>query len=259
MSDQQLHQVFNFLENSPDGSTIYERWIRKIHDNNSTFPNYGGLNLDDPKQRVEVFNSFRFNMDVIDFWLSTLIYPHELKMFERKLKCTAWDLCSEQLKYSVTGFSGTNDTKELLPLTIFQNDLQKLENTNTKMRQTLLNRSRVQKNTSNMNGMQILEELVKQKIPVLLDSGALMLEMNNREVASKWLNLTPDCRAAIYFDENDILQAIDRNGIVIEFDYSAYRENLKNCVIYLDDVHTRGTDLKFEAGWTACVTLSGKY
>lgn len=36
-----------------------------------------------------------------------------------------------------------------------------------------------------------------------------------------------------------------RSIAVTEFDCSVYLENLKRCLVYLDDVHTRSTDLKF--------------
>lgn len=90
-------------------------------------------------------------------------------------------------------------------------------------------------------------------------SGALILELNNKEVAEQWLKLTPSEQfdVAVYFDSRDILQTIDRNGVVVAYDCSVYRDNLSRCLVYLDDVHTRGTDLKFPLSWIAGVTLSG--
>lgn len=254
--------MFDILENSPDKSNIYGKWIEKIphHQIVPSIVSYSGVNLDDPDQRDGVlFPLLRQNMNVIDFWLSNIVYPQELKVFEKKLMCTAWDLCSDHVEQRVTGFSGTNDTKNILPLTVAQNDLAELENTNEEMRMILLDpRNMVYQNPCKMGEKEILRELVKHEVSVLLDSGALMLELSNKEVAIEWLNAMPsNCNAAIYFDETDTLQTIDRNGFIIEFDYSVYRENLNNCVVYLDDVHTRGTDLKFPADWVACVTLSG--
>ncbi len=63
--------------------------------------------------------------------------------------------------------------------------------------------------------------------------------------------------ATVYFNSNDVLMTVDRNGIKTEFDFSVYRNKLDRCLVYLDDAHTRGTDLKFPLGWKACVTLSG--
>lgn len=244
---------------------IYGNWICSIRvEVDRSILSYRGLNLDDSKQRSKIFDLLRSNMNVIDFWLSNVVYPHELKIFNKKLMCTSWDLCSQQLQHPVTGFSGTNDTKNILPITVKQHDLPELENTNAEMRETLSDaKNLVYQNPTNMTGEDILRKLVELEVPVLLDSGALMLELSNKEVAVKWLKMASEYsgwvkRAAVYFDENDILQTIDCDDNVTEFDYSVHREDLEKCVVYLDDVHTRGTDLKFPPCWRACVTLSGK-
>lgn len=167
---------------------------------------------------------------------------------------------SDQLKHRVTGFSGTNDTQKILPLPIAQNDLKKLEKTNEIMCDTLLRPENQYYEVlpANVSGKEILNRLKEKKIAVLLDSGALMLELTNKEVAVEWLSIAEsNYEASVYFDSNDVLQTIDRKGIQTEFDCSVYRENLKRCLVYLDDAHTRGTDLKFPPQWKACVTLSG--
>lgn len=200
-------------------------------------------------------------MHVIDFYLSKVVYPREAKVFVKKLMCTTWDLCSYNLKHPVTGFSGTNDTKNILPMSVEQNDLKELESTNEDVRKTLLlhDNQNYDSLDANVSGKCILQKLVEHDIPVLLDAGALMLELNNEQVANEWLTLSSErlFDAAVYFDTNDVLQTIDRNRIVTEFDCSVYREKLNKCLVYLDDVHTRGTDLKFPMKWKACVTLSG--
>lgn len=177
--------------------------------------------------------------------------------------CTAWDLCSDTLTHKVSGFSGTNDTKNILPSSVSQNDLRELEETNDAVRRTLMlpQNDAYLSLAANISGRSILEKLAKQRspIPVLLDAGALMLELNNEQVATEWLHLVSqnDFDAAIFFDSNDVLMTIDRNGFITEFDTSVYRNKLERCLVYLDDVHTRGTDLKFPTQWRACVTLSG--
>lgn len=259
MDDDQLKRVFEILENTPDAASTYEKWIEKISTIDPSIQTYRGVNLDDKRQREELlFPLFRFNMHVIDFYCN-MIFSQELKIFEQKLMCTAWDLGSDHYTHQVTGFSGTNDTKNILPLTIGQNDLKELEETNENMRKVLLHprNAPYKKLPANVSGKDILKKLAKLNIPVLLDSGALMLELNNQQVAIEWLKQAHKYEAAIYFNDNDTLQTIDRNGVVTAFDYSVYKGNLDKCLVYLDDAHTRGTDLKFPAGWKACVTLSG--
>lgn len=143
-----------------------------------------------------------------------------------------------------------------------QNDLKELEKTNDNVRNILLRQenSGYYRLPANVRGLQILIELTKLKIPVLLDAGACMLELNNEQVAKQWLNFVDSTLfdATVYFDSYDVMMTVDRNGIITEFDYSVYRNKLDRCLVYLDDAHTRGTDLKFPLGWRACVTLSGE-
>lgn len=264
LDDSQLQQVFKILSVSQDSIETYEKFIKYSPPELivPSIASYTSVNLSDVHQRNDwLFPLLRFNMYVIDFWLSKVVYPHDAKTFENKLMCTAWDLCNEHMKHRVTGFSGTNDTKNILPMPIAQNDLKELENTNDNVRNILLRHEnqKYENLSANVSAMDILKKLVKLGIPVLLDCGALMLELNNQQVAMEWLKLTREhlYDAAIYFDSKDVLQTIDRNGTIAEFDCSVYRENLNKCIVYLDDTHTRGTDLKFPSGWRAAVTLSG--
>lgn len=257
-------QAFELLTMSQNAADIYEKWIASIAPEliDPSIRTYSSINLIDPCQRNEIlFPLFRFNMKIIDFWLSNVVFLHEAKSFEKKLMTTAWDLCSEHMQHRVTGFSGTNDTKNILPMSIVQNDLKELENTNEGVRITLLQPENqcYKMLPANVSAREILELLANSGIPVLLDAGALMLELNNKQAAKMWLKLTSEDTydAALYFDSRDVLQAIDRNGLVAEFDSSVYRENLNRCLVYLDDTHTRGTDFKFPLDWKACVTLSG--
>ncbi len=104
---------------------------------------------------------------------------------------------------------------------------------------------------------EILKLISNEKISVLLDVGALMLHLSNKQVAKKWLDLTNnEIEAAIFFENNDLV-VIEKNSIfeINSFETSNYRYNLKKCIIYLDDIHTRGTDLKIPINTIAAVTL----
>lgn len=264
LTDTQLHGVFQILSSLQNPEEIYENWITSIPAAllEPSIKTYSGINLSDPNQRDQLlFPLLRFNMHVIDFWLSSEVFPREAKTFEKKLICTAWDLVSDHMEHRVTGFSGTNDTKNILPLPIAQNDLKELEQTNEHVREVLLQPEKraYEKLPPNVSAKRILSRLGNSGIPVLLDAGALMLELNNEQVVKEWLLLvrSTEFDAAVFFDTQDNLQTIDRKGIITEFDCSVYREDLTRCLVYLDDVHTRGTDLKFPLNWRACVTLSG--
>ena len=97
-------------------------------------------------------------------------------------------------------------------------------------------------------------------IRVLLDVGAQILDLSNRQVAKAWLDCTPatEIAGAIYFSKDDKLMVLARNGMTQPLSSSPLVEQLHRCVTYLDDAHTRGTDLKFPLGFRAAVTLGHK-
>ena len=96
------------------------------------------------------------------------------------------------------------------------------------------------------------------EIRVLLDVGAQILDFSNRQVAKEWLDITRIAAGAIYFNENDELTVLTRNGITQSLSSSPLSQQLDRCVVYLDHVHTRGTDIKLPIGSRAAVTLGPK-
>ena len=113
-----------------------------------------------------------------------------------------------------------------------------------------------------MPGKAFIDMLASQykDIRVLLDIGAQMLDMSNRAVAERWLSKhhDDDVEAAVFFDGGDELIVLKRDGTTEPLRSSPYRQRLCNCVVYLDDAHTRGTDLKLPRHWKAAVTLGRK-
>ena len=107
---------------------------------------------------------------------------------------------------------------------------------------------------------EFLQLVVDQKpeIRAILDVGAQVLELRNSEFASVWLEAKPDALAAIYFNEDDELTVLTRKGTTQLLLESSFAHRLDECVVYLDDAHTRGTDIKFPDGFRAAVTLGPK-
>lgn len=87
-----------------------------------------------------------------------------------------------------------------------------------------------------------------------------MLEMTNRQLVEHWLSLTPvqDVAAGVFFDDSDNLSVLTRDGLVEPLHSSPFFQQLSLCIIYLDDSHTRGTDLKLPPDYRALVTLGPK-
>ena len=118
----------------------------------------------------------------------------------------------------------------------------------------------VHENNERQTAREFLQILVSQKpeIRVLLDVGAQMLDLQNSELAKVWLDINRDASAAIYFNEDDELMVRTRDGNTQLMRSSSFAQQLDRCVVYLDDAHTRGTDIKFPIGFRAAVTLGPK-
>ncbi|KAG0619346.1 hypothetical protein M758_4G132600 [Ceratodon purpureus] len=265
LSDEQLLDAFDKLHRSSTSESEYQRWLLDVPLTTlpQTLRTLSGVNLDDFVQRTEVlFPILRRNMQVINFWLSTAVFPIESKMFEGKLVASAWDL-SDHSKggHPVSGFSGTKDTSLLLPSSITQRDLPKLQGTDGTVISKLLQAENTcyESFPSCISSVEILERsVVAKEARVLLDVGALMVDMSNRNVAVEWLKKLTDrtkIQAAIYFDDEDQIMSVDRDGRSAPLALSPFHRQMDRCVVYLDDVHTRGTDLKIPHGSHACVTL----
>ncbi len=169
----------------------------------------------------------------------------------------------EQLpKPLTTGFSGTNDNRSLLPLSIKQSDLPSLLHTNAEVLTYLLERRNhtyicaVDKSGKRLSVVELLVLISQQQpaIRVLLDAGAQVLEMHNHDVVRVWLAKSR-APAAVYFNEDDKLMVLHRDNRMEPFSASPYVDNLGECLVYLDEVHTRGTDLKLPADARAALTL----
>ena len=86
-----------------------------------------------------------------------------------------------------------------------------------------------------------------------------MLEMTNRQLIKQWLSLVgPEIEAGVFFDDADKLSVLTRDDVVEPLYSSCFFQSLDKCIIYLDDAHTRGTDLRFPLNFRAAVTLGPK-
>jgi hypothetical protein len=71
----------------------------------------------------------RYAKGVGDYFLAHVVFPKEIKEFPHKLSASGWDI--GQIKtHPTTGFSGTNDFRKVLPLSVEHLDLQEQKHTN---------------------------------------------------------------------------------------------------------------------------------
>ena len=293
LTEEQLRVSFELLLQQDDSASEYARWLQDC--DTVSVPNalqsLSGVNIRSLGQwGTYLVPLFTRNKRAIDLYLSKVVFPRYAKEFPQRISGSSWDIAERKKVHLVTGqwvfhacigshietrmsgFSGTNDAQYLLPTSIAQlkDDPDHLgqTGTNAKVLAYLLQ----PENSSYMvtaddNGerwttFKLLKMVVAQKpqIRVLLDVGAQILDLSNLDVARAWLDCTPatEIAGAIYFSKNDKLMVLARNGTTQPLSSSPLAQQLHLCVAYLDDAHTRGTDIKFPLGFRAAVTLGQK-
>ncbi|KAL0576778.1 hypothetical protein V5O48_005205 [Marasmius crinis-equi] len=263
LSHRDVISAFEELFKLDDPTQEYEKWALTSCSNLPTeFRSIAGVNLKDPRQtETQLFTYFRYNPSTISFYLSRVIFPRAAKGFPHKLTTTGWDLACEKA-HVTTGFSGTNDNCYLLPASIQQDTSRARLSTNAQMLDVLLKRENSRylcPEIRVLSPYDIIDAIVgDDTIRAVLDVGALVVEVSNLELVKYWLSRKSDVQAAIYFDRDDVLQVVTRDGLVEPLTMSPFYQQLDRCLVYLDDVHTRGTDLKLPTNWRACVTLGPK-
>ncbi|KND91632.1 hypothetical protein TOPH_03917, partial [Tolypocladium ophioglossoides CBS 100239] len=167
-----------------------------------------------------------------------------MKEFPHKLSASGWDLANPK-KYPLTGFSGTNDSQHVLPISVTQLGLASQTHTNALVLCRLMRpeNSVVSLAEMGLRGICKSRELLglitkmDPEVRVVLDVGALVLDMTNEQFAHEWLKITEgrdDIQAIVFCSSND---------------------DLDRCVVFLDEAHTRGIDLRMPSNYRAAVSL----
>lgn len=269
LSDEQLFDTLAHVFNSDQRDIHYHEFVRTASSSlPAAFRHISGLSIRDRHQCItELFPALRYSKNAIDYYLAHLVFPKQCKQFPQKLSASGWDLGTPKT-HPTTGFSGTNDTLHLLPLGIKHLDLPSQSYTNAQVLAYLLKDEtsvellpqRTNETMSDGERLLTFVEALEPKIRVFLDCGAAILELNNREVAKAWLRMHKidgDVEAVVYF-EDERLSVMDHTGRIEPFQTSPYAKQLDQCIVYLDESHTRGTDLKLPRDYRAVVTLGAQ-
>lgn len=267
LKEDQVRHCFSILVKQNDPTAEYCNWVaRRLDELPSGLRSLSGVNLDDTQIfRTKLYPHLRYQKGIIDFYLSSVVFPKEAKEFPYKLSTSAWDLPSLPNLPPTTGFSGTNDNRSLLPRSIPQRDLPHLHHTNAMvLSQLLLEENRQCVRAEDSKGHQLrtneLLRLINSQEPpisVIIDIGAQILERSNQIVALYWLSIVPESRAdsAVFFDHHDEAMVIDREGHTERLLASPFRRRMERCLIFLDQYHTRGVDFKLPLHYRAAVIL----
>ncbi|POS70805.1 hypothetical protein DHEL01_v210801 [Diaporthe helianthi] len=263
LSDEDLFVAMGHLMETDQSDVEYQDWVRDAKDLPDAFKQLQGINLKDrPLCTSELFPSLRFAKAVIDFFLAHIVFPKQMKEFPHKLSASGWDIGKRKGR-PVTGFSGTNDSRCVLPTDIHHIDHPDQKHTNALVLEYILRPD---------NGVELMEPAeqrtsvaehllttVRGLIPpvqVILDVGAQILELTNIEVAKTWLMKHDTTKeAAVFVNDEDELCVVDRQGRVDLLQTSSFSTRLDVCLIFLDEAHTRGIDLRLPSHYRAAVTL----
>jgi hypothetical protein len=250
------------------------------------------INVDDAGQVETLWQHLRHARSVVDDYLNVFVFPAHAKQFSLKLQVSAWDVPlfprsrprhqpppppppphaatepepepEPAALARTTGFSGTNDNRIMLPLTIRQDDLPALKDTNAEVLSYLLQpRNRRYVVAVDARGRRLTEEgllhkLQEHAIRILVDAGAYILEMDNRTLAQTWLRIDHKANAAVYFDASSRAWVTYRGVTKEDVPLLAtpFVEDLSECLVYLDEAHTRGIDLKLPPDARGGLTLA---
>lgn len=253
-------------------SSEYEKWVTK------TLPEalreFHAINVEDTAQLSELHQHIRYNVFLLDFYLNNFVFPKHAKQFKSKLQASGWDLVlydPRRKGCQTTGFSGTNDTRHQLPMTIKQNDLPSCHHTNAEVLSYLLE-TRNQRYVRMVDNSQrrlseegLLRKLLNphdnwgplhnERIRILIDAGAQILEHNNKGLAQLWLKKDHEAVAAVYFDNDHRARVVWGKGKDMPLSASPFASNLEDCLVYIDESHCRGTDLPLPPTARAALTL----
>lgn len=205
--------------------------------------------------------------------MNHFVFPVHCKQFPVQIHTSSWDIplhvplaavCDPQPDAAhvplTTGFSGTNDNRTLLPLTIEQHDLHGLLHTNAEVLTYLLQlRNRMYVLVAE-HGKRVSEEILLRKVKeqgirTLIDAGAQILEMDNLTLVKTWMRIDTEAKAALYFDADNKPFMLHRRGMQVPLLASSRGNDLRECLVYLDEAHTRGTDLKLPSDTIGALTL----
>jgi hypothetical protein len=271
LNSAQFREALQHVLASHDPSSEFDRWTSSCSDLPEALRHWNVINVDDNDQVTELWKNLRTSQSVLNHYMNCFVFPAHAKQFSTKLQASGWDLpLVSKMKFidkaamraKTTGFSGTNDNRMMLPLTIRQGDLPSLHQTNAEVLTYLLqDRNRVYhvaaRGGRRLSEKEFLEQLRAKRIRILIDAGACILEMGNEDLVKAWLDVDSEAVAAVYFGADNRAWVRYRGGKAsVPLLATALAGNLHKCLVYLDEAHTRGVDLQLPHDARGALTLA---
>ncbi|PQE19066.1 p-loop containing nucleoside triphosphate hydrolase protein [Rutstroemia sp. NJR-2017a BBW] len=269
LNQSQFLEGLQHVLRSDNPAAEYDRWTQGSVTLPESLQNWNVINADDQGQLEQLWQHLRLNRNVLDHYMNTFVFPVHAKQFGVKLQASGWDLPLFKESQAgdgiscvkTTGFSGTNDNKMMLPLTIKQDDLESLRQTSAEVLTYILqSRNRwgyciATQGGKRLTEVELLQKLHGQEIRILIDAGAYILEMDNRTLAKKWLAIHFSAKGAVYFGADNRAWVMYRDGKEVPLLATPFAENLAEFLVYIDEAHTRGVDLKLPQHACGALTL----
>jgi hypothetical protein len=130
LNDDDLFLAFEHVLNSDQAEEEFQLWVKAAPNLKQGFRSLSGINIKDRVQCVtRIFPQIRYSKGTIDYFLTHIVFPKEMREFPHKLSASGWDI-GQVKAHPTTGFSGTNDSRHVLPLSVKQLDLPEQKHTN---------------------------------------------------------------------------------------------------------------------------------
>ena len=239
----------SYIEEEIEKNKIpYPKWIHKLDK----------LDIDDIEKIEVIWKYLARNVELIQYYLSSYTFPEKCKFFQKKLTGNSHDISGEG---PTKGFSGTDDRNDTMPESIISQRLPDQFGTNGKMLHII---GRVINKKYKVLPIKSIKDFLEKvcnyankknnNCYLLIDSGAMITEMSNLHTAKILMDkLATSFKGVGYFcDETNIMKVLLCNAEIIPL--SACPLDKSELFIYLDEVHTRGTDLKFPTNAKGIVT-----
>ncbi|CAN0526725.1 unnamed protein product, partial [Ectocarpus sp. 8 AP-2014] len=285
LSETELRQALTTLVDGQVAESAqadyYKAWLAETRPGDEDLTKMDDVHkvdLTNEPQMELLYQHFRCNFEVVNFWLNFNVLPSETKLCPAYIGTNSWFL-ADNPDGAVSGFSGTNDNHRLLPLQVRKNldgSLPSLAGTNGKMLDLmLLNRRYITlEGSGEPSGgrggeawRRLLRLAVEEEAHVLVDCGALLGRVSSKEAARFLLSseggLPETFRGVVFFDASRGTAAVggewmvlERVGCSVALSGSPIRAS-EAFAIY-DEARCRGADLKLSPDATALLTIGPK-